>query len=41
MDNFNGKGTLTFADYINSTKIDLQYMKISFSKINGMNDVFY
>lgn len=41
MDNFNSKGTLTFTDYISSTKIDLQYMKISFSQINGMTDAFY
>lgn len=41
MDNFNGKRTLTFTDYISSTKIDLQYMKISFSQINGMTYAFY
>lgn len=41
MDNFSGKGTLTFTDYISSTKIDLQYMKISFSQIHGVTDAFY
>lgn len=41
MDNFNGKGTLTFTDYISSTKIDPQYMKISFSQIHCMTDAFY
>lgn len=41
MSNFNGKGTLTFASYITSTKTDLQRMKISFSQINGWPDVFY
>lgn len=40
-DNFNGKGTLIFTDYISSTEIDLQYMKISFPQINGMTDAFY
>lgn len=41
MSRFNGKGTLTLAYYITSTKGDLQHMKISFSQINGWTDVFY
>lgn len=41
MDNFNSKGTLTFTDYISSTKIDLLYTKISFSQIHAMTDAFY